>query len=165
MASYNIEKRRLASGDYCYKCIVREKSKGKIIHNESKTFSKRVLAGSWGKKQVNDIEQSRVTKTKQAVTLGTLMNMYYENHDLWNATGRTKQFVIKMLLGCDITSVLSNELRTSDLIEHCKNRRSAGAGPATIYHDIAYLRSVMKKRAQFGILKLTIKYLKTQCRC
>ena len=41
MASYNIEKRRLASGDYRYKCVVREKSKGKIIHNESKTFSKK----------------------------------------------------------------------------------------------------------------------------
>ncbi|OLF73769.1 hypothetical protein AWH60_12815 [Pseudoalteromonas haloplanktis] len=58
MASYNIEKRRLASGGYHYKCVVREKSKGKIIHNESKTFSKRVLADSWGKKQVNDIERN-----------------------------------------------------------------------------------------------------------
>ena len=130
MASYNIEKRRLASGDYRYKCVVREKSKGKIIHNESKTFSKRVLAESWGKKQVNDIEQSRVTETKQAVTLGTLMNMYFENHDLWNATGRTKQFVIKMLIDCDIASVLSNELRTSDLIEHCKNRRKRWCRPS-----------------------------------
>ena len=93
MASYNIEKRRLASGGYHYKCVVREKSKGKIIHNESKTFSKRVLADSWGKKQVNDIEQSRVTETKHAVTLGTLMNMYYENHDLWNATGCTSDLI------------------------------------------------------------------------
>ncbi len=145
MASYTVEKRRLASGEYRYKCVVREKSKGKIIHNESKTFSKRVLADSWGKKQVNAIEQSRVTETKEAVTLGTLLMMYYENHELWNATGRTKQFVIKMLIDCDIAKVESNELKTSDLIEHCKNRRSAGAGPATIYHDIAYLRSVMKK--------------------
>ena len=97
MASFNIKKRHLALGNYRYKCVVREKSKGKIIHNESKTFSKRVLAESWGKKQVNDIEQSRVAETKQAVTLGPLMNMYYENHDLWNATERTKSFVIKIV--------------------------------------------------------------------
>ncbi|WP_353651665.1 site-specific integrase [Pseudoalteromonas sp. NBT06-2] len=36
-------------------------------------------------------------------------------------------------------------MKCSDLIEHCNNRKSSGAGPATIYHDIAYLRSVMKK--------------------
>lgn len=65
--------------------------------------------------------------------------------DLWDNTGRTKRYVIKMLRDCDIANIESNQLRTSDLIEHCKNRRGAGAKPATIYHDIAYLRSVMKK--------------------
>jgi len=145
MASYNIEKRTLVSGDYRYKCIVREKSKGKIIHNQSKTFRKKVLAESWGKKQVNALEEASITEFKKVVTLGALLNMFFEDADLWNATGRTKRYVIKMLMDCDISLVLSNELKTSDLIEHCKNRRSAGAGPATIYHDIAYLRSVMKK--------------------
>lgn len=145
MASYNIEKRKLVSGDFRFKCVVREKSKGKIIHNESKTFSKRVLAESWGKKQVGIIEESRVTELKLTVTLGTLLNMYFENNELWHATGRTKQFVIKMLMGCDIANVMSDKLKTSDVIEHCKNRLAAGAGPATIYHDVAYLRSVMKK--------------------
>lgn len=145
MASYNIEKRKLVSGDLRYKCVVREKSKGKIIHNESKTFSKRVLADSWGKKQVNNLEEARVTDKKITVTLGKLLLMYFEDADLWAATGRTKQFVIKMLIDCDIANIGSNSLRTSDLITHCKNRRAAGAGPATIYHDIAYLRAVMKK--------------------
>lgn len=68
-----------------------------------------------------------------------------EEPDLWDKTGRTKQYVIKMLRDCDIANVESDKLRTSDLITHCKNRKAAGAGGATIYHDIAYLRSVMKK--------------------
>ncbi|CAH8228319.1 hypothetical protein VAEKB19_4450001 [Vibrio aestuarianus] len=41
--------------------------------------------------------------------------------------------------------VESDQLRTSDLINHCKNRKAAGTKPVTIYHDIAYLRSVIKK--------------------
>lgn len=49
-----------------------------------------------------------------------------------------------MLRDCPIASVLSNELKSSDLISHCKMLRAAGAGGATIYHDVAYLRSVMK---------------------
>ena len=71
--------------------------------------------------------------------------MYFENHELWNNTGRTKRYVIEMLIDCEISKIQSNKLRTSDLITHCMNRKEAGAGPATIYHDIAYLRSVMKK--------------------
>ncbi|MBE0369217.1 site-specific integrase [Pseudoalteromonas aurantia] len=145
MASFTIEKRKTSAGEPRYKCIVREKSKGKIIHNESKTFRKNQLAESWGKKRVGELEASRVTEIKNTVTLGTLLNMYFENHDLWERTGRTKQYVIKMLIDCDIAKVTSNELKVSDLIEHCTNRRDAGAGPATIYHDVAYLRSVMKE--------------------
>lgn len=39
----------------------------------------------------------------------------------------------------------SNKLKTSDLITHCKIRQLAGAKPSTVYHDISYLRGVMKK--------------------
>lgn len=145
MAGFTIEKRKLSSGEQRYKCVVREKSKGEIIHNESKTFSTKALAESWGKKRVHEIESERVTEKKHTVTLGTLLNMYFENHDLWNKTGRTKQYVIKMLMDCDIANIQSDQLKVSDLIEHCSNRRDAGAGPATIYHDVAYLRSVMKE--------------------
>lgn len=65
--------------------------------------------------------------------------------DLWDNTGRTKQFVIKMLRDCNIADIETNSLTSADLIAHCKDRKAAGAQPATIYHDIAYLRSVMKK--------------------
>ncbi|PHI36338.1 integrase [Pseudoalteromonas sp. GCY] len=144
MAGFRIEKRKLSSGELRYKCIVREKSQGKIIHNESKTFSTKALADTWGKKRVHELETERVTEKKRTVTLGTLLNMYFEDHDLWNRTGRTKQYVIKMLMDCDIAKIQSNALKVSDVIEHCRNRRDAGASPSTIYHDVAYLRSVMK---------------------
>lgn len=50
-----------------------------------------------------------------------------------------------MLRDCDIAKINSHELQISDLIEHCRNRKGTGTKPATIYHDMAYLRSVMKK--------------------
>ena len=64
---------------------------------------------------------------------------------LWDNTGRTKQYVIKMLRDCDIANVMSDQLKSSDIIEHCKNRKATGTKPATIYHDVAYSRFVMKK--------------------
>ncbi|MDO6426250.1 site-specific integrase [Thalassotalea sp. 1_MG-2023] len=144
MASFSIQKRKRSSGEYSYRCAIVVKKGGEIIHRETKTFRKKELARTFGVRRVNEIDLNGL-KINKSVTIGTLLNNYFENADLWNKTGRTKRYVIKMLMDSDISKILSNELRTSDLIEHCKNRRAAGAGPATIYHDIAYLRSVMKK--------------------
>jgi hypothetical protein len=40
-----------------------------------------------------------------------------------------------MVRDCPIANVLSNELKSSDLIAHCKMCRDAGA--STTYHDVA----------------------------
>lgn len=144
MASFTIEKRAKANGDFSYRCTVRVKESGEIIHRESKTFSKKEVARTWGKTRCEAIEHHGALNKHKVVSLGALLNLYFEDHDLWGKTGRTKRYVIKML-NCDISKVKSDSLKTSDLIEHCKIRRAAGAGPSTIYHDIAYLRSVMKK--------------------
>ena len=144
MASLYIEKRKKANNKFSYKAGIIVKSKGEIIHRESKTFSKKELAKTWGKYRLHDIETKGIGINK-AVSIGELLNMYFENHELWDNTGRTKRYVIQMLIDSEISKIQSNKLRTSDLIKHCTNRKKAGAGPATIYHDIAYLRSVMKK--------------------
>jgi hypothetical protein len=133
-----------ANGEFSYRCTVRVKKNGAIIHRESKTFTKKELAVQWGKIRLHAIEQDGVIKKDKVVPLGELLNMYFEDADLWAATGRTKRYVIKFLMDCEISKTMSNELKSSDLIEHCRLRRGSGAMPVTIYHDIAYLRSVMK---------------------
>jgi integrase len=144
MASITIEKRKKANGEFSYRCKVRVKKNNLIIHSENKTFSKKELASTWGKRRLNEIETQGI-KVNKVVSIAELLNMYFENHALWSNTGRTKRYVIEMLIDCDIGKIDSNILKTSDLIEHCENRKAAGASPATIYHDIAYLRSVMKE--------------------
>ncbi|MCL1123291.1 site-specific integrase [Shewanella surugensis] len=166
MASYSIEKRKKADGSFSYRCGIIVKKSGKIIHREQKTFSKKALAVTWGKNRCAYLEENDVLEINKVITINELLNLYFENHDLWNATGTTKRYVINMLMDCDISKIKTNALKTSDLIEHCKNRRDAGAGPATVYHDIAYLRSVMKKAlpvwnitANFAIFEAAIPVL------
>lgn len=144
MASFSIETRKLKNGESRYKATVIVKKNSQIIHRESKTFRKKEHARTYGKNRVLDIEAGGVLKNK-TVSLGELLDSYMITPELWNNTGRTKRYVIQLLRDCDIAKIDSNSLLTSDLIEHCKNRKAAGAKPATIYHDIAYLRSVMKK--------------------
>ena len=120
------------------------KSKGVIIHRESKTFKKKELARTWGINRTNELEEFGINKHKTC-SLGELLDKFIDDRNLWDNTGRTKQYVIKMLRDCDIASVMSDQLKTSDIIAHCKDRKASGTKPQTIYHDIAYLRSVMKR--------------------
>ena len=144
MASLSIEKRVLANGELRFKAVIIAKNKGVIIHRESKTFKKKELARTWGKKQTQALEEFGINRHKTC-SLGALLDNFMNDRHLWDNTGRTKQYVIKMLRDCDIANIMSDQLRTSDLITHCSNRLKAGAKPQTIYHDVAYLRSVMKK--------------------
>ncbi|WP_087019042.1 tyrosine-type recombinase/integrase [Thaumasiovibrio subtropicus] len=144
MASYSIQKRTLASGELRYKATITVKKFGKIVHRFAKTFRKKQLATAWAKNQVNEIEENGVN-SQRTTSIAELLDLFMSEAHLWDNTGRTKQYVIRMLRDCDIATVKSNELTTRDLITHCQNRKAAGAGPATIYHDVAYLRSVMKK--------------------
>ncbi|WP_028115899.1 tyrosine-type recombinase/integrase [Ferrimonas senticii] len=144
MASVSIQKRKLASGETRYKATITVKNLGQIIHRYAKTFSKKSLAQTWGKNQLDEIEAHGVN-ARRTTSIAELIDLFIAERDLWNNTGRTKRYVIQMLRDCDVAKIDTNKLTTAALIQHCKDRREAGAGPATIYHDIAYLRSVMKK--------------------
>jgi len=144
MASLTIETRTLANKELRFKATITVKSKGLIIHRESRTFKKKELAKTWGKNKTNEMEELGVVGYKTC-SLGKLLDYFMNDRLLWDNTGRTKQYVIRMLRDADIANVQSDKLKTSDLIKHCANRLETGAKPQTIYHDIAYLRSVMKK--------------------
>jgi hypothetical protein len=48
MASFTIEKRTKANGDFSYRCKIVVKQKNAIIHRESKTLRKKELARTYG---------------------------------------------------------------------------------------------------------------------
>lgn len=144
MASYSIETRKLQNGESRFKATVTAKKDQKIIYRKSKTFKKKDLARAWGKLRVQEIE-GEPFKKKNTASIAELIDLYISDPDLWSNTGRTKRYVLRLLRDCEIAKIQSDSLTTSHLIQHCRDRRGAGAGPSTIYHDIAYLRSVMKK--------------------
>ena len=73
MASFTIEKRNKANGETRYRCKVRLKVSGTIIHTESQTFSKKELASHWGKLRCEAIDNGTLNFAK-TVPLGALLN-------------------------------------------------------------------------------------------
>lgn len=155
MASFSIQTRTLASKEIRYKATVTVKIKGVIIHREAKTFKNKDLARTRGRNQVATLEEFGVNNHKTC-SLGELIDKFMHDRELWDNTGRTKQYVIQMLRDCDIADVMSDQLKSSDIIEHCKNRKATGTKPVTIYHDVAYLRSVMKKELPVFDIKANV---------
>lgn len=143
MASYSIEKRVLASGEARYKTTVTVKHRSKIAKRYSKTFKKKSLATAWGKNEVRELEEG--DDKQQPVTIAHLLDLYMADPNLWDNTGRAKKCVLRLVRDCDIAKIYTNELTTSDLIEHCRNRCSTGTKPSTVYSDVYFLRSVLKK--------------------
>ena len=76
MASFTIEKRAKANGDFSYRCTIRVKESGEIIHRESKTFSKKEVARTWGKTRCDAIENDSVLQKNKAILIGELLTVF-----------------------------------------------------------------------------------------
>ncbi len=145
MAYYNIVKRPRADGTVRYRCTAGVKESGKHLHRETRTFGKLAQAKTWGAKRVTELEENGVPNSNDIgkMTVGDLLKRYINDPNLGGKAGRTKRYVPDMLLDCDIADVLLTDLSTSHVIEHCRQRNGAGAGPSTVNHDVSYLSSVL----------------------
>lgn len=134
MAYYSIEKRQRADGTLRYRCTVGVKEGGKYIYRENRTFSKQAHAKTWGTGGVAELETNGVPTGNDLnkMAVGDLLKSYINDPNLGCKAGRTKRYVLDMLLDCDISEIPLTDLSTSHVIEHCRQRNGAGAGPSTV---------------------------------
>jgi integrase len=155
MASVMIEKRTGKSGNISYRAKVRVTKKGKILDTKNKTFKTEKLAKQWADKTKSILEQKyeeisegvyRKDLEYSEITVGELIEMYIEHPRLSEKIGRTKGFVLRALLNYDIANITASKLRADDLIQHCEFRLNDETKPTpqTVYHDITYLKSVIR---------------------
>ncbi|KYP87818.1 integrase [bacteria symbiont BFo2 of Frankliniella occidentalis] len=145
MAYYSIEKRQRADGTLRYRCTVGVKEGGKYVYRENRTFSKQAHAKTWGTSRVTELEINGVPVANDSnkITVGGLLKRYINDPNLGGKAGRTKRYVLNMLLDCDIAEINLTEFSVNHIIDHCRHRSSAGAGPSTVNHDVSYLSSVL----------------------
>ncbi|MGL5372606.1 MAG: tyrosine-type recombinase/integrase [Plesiomonas shigelloides] len=143
MAYFNIVKRPRADGTPRWRCTVGVKEGGKHLYRESKTFGKEALAKSWGKRKVLELENSGVPDQHQVskITFGELITIYM--NDPTTKGGRTKEYTLRMLIDCEVAAITLTEITVQHIIEHCRNRVSAGAGPVTVGMDVTYMAGVL----------------------
>lgn len=150
MAYYNIEKRLKSDGTPRYRCNVIIKEKGVITYRESKTFPKHAHAKTWGTQKVMELDLYGIPSSNavDGLTVRDLLHKYLNDPNAGGKAGRTKRYVLELLMDSDISAIKLSELTENDVIEHCRLRNNAGAGPATVSHDVSYLGSVLDRDNQ-----------------
>ena len=137
-------KKRTRDSGVRYTEEIRIKSKGEIIHRESKTFSKRADAVAWSTRRETELKSpGGLERTKhRKLTVGDLIQRYLD--DYGDEFGRSKYANLVHLKKHAISDHVATELTAADIVDHIRIRRKSGAAPPTCLNDVIALRAVYK---------------------
>lgn len=142
-----IQKRISKSGTITYQAKIRRKSKGKIIHEESKTFNKKSNANLWIRKREAKLDDPQeLNKIRHAgITVGQVLKVYQEDFSVLRQAGRSKNAELKRLQDTYIAELDAIELTSADIITHLMSRLEVdGVKPQTANNDVVWLRVAFK---------------------
>lgn len=122
-----------------YQAIVRIKRNGSIVHQESKTFATERLAEDWGKRVEARVKSVGVSHRKaEGMTLATLLRNYLESLSSHKDIRRSRASEIEQLASDKtLGTVRLTDLTPSIFSTFASRRRSEGAGPSTVKHNLA----------------------------
>ena len=147
-----IKTRYTKTGDPRFTAYIRRKRKGVVIHEESQTFPTRPQAVLWAKRrEVELAEPDALTVARMGErSIGALIRRYIEEfeqiegEDGVKKWGRTKSADLRKLLNYGISNHDALTLTSSRLVEHIKERRAEGVGPATALNDLVWMGVVLR---------------------
>ncbi len=145
-----ITARRRKDGSTGYTAQIRLKRDGEIVHNESETFDRRAPATEWLRRREAELDQQRSRGEPiggKRMTVGEMVAWYVSRERPDQPWGRTKRADLARVKAGSLADQLVHKLTRQDFIAYTKQRRKAGAGPATASNDLIWLRQVFKSAA------------------
>ena len=142
--------RRLKDGSKSYRATIRIMRGNTVLYRETCSFGAKSLAVQWTREREAELKRhgtgdkaAAALPASAEVSVAALIDRYVEEFRDIQEWGRSKQSnleLLKKLIGhWDATA-----LTTDQLIEHIRQRRLAGTGPATVNNDLIWLRTVLK---------------------
>jgi integrase len=121
-------------------------SRGGKTHTESRTFDRRALAVAWAKRRESELaDPDELARAgHRGLTVGALIERYLSDREAVEPLGRSKLAHLTMMRKLPLTELSALTLQPSDIIEHVRQRRLAGAAGSTVANDVVWLRVVMR---------------------
>lgn len=140
-----ISKYRKKNGELSYQATVRVKQGGKVIFSATRSFPKESLARDWARR--TEVEAASPDFISQhalgKLTIAELLTRYRHELTETGALGRSKSYVLDLLLRSSLAELRVAALSAGEVVAHCQARRAGGTGPATVFQDVSALRTVL----------------------
>jgi integrase len=115
---------------------------------------------------VLEIVRSAVHSKEARLTVRELCSKYIEETP---SIGRTHRGILERIAKCPIGAKVASQLQPEDILEHVNHRRKEAesrrkggrAGPATLTHDITFLRGVLKTAGEKWHMDVTTEAVDT----
>lgn len=135
-----------------WQAIVRIKKHGTIVHQETRTFPREALAKSWAAEVEQRIKTIGVpARQTQTTTLGQLIENYTAHLSGVKPLGRSREHELGFL-SQKLRSVKLSELTSETFVSFAMSRSREGAGPATVQHNLATIRTILNAaKAMFSL--------------
>lgn len=147
--------RKRGDGTTAYTAQIRLKRNGVVYHSEARTFLKKTTARDWAREREEQLKRDPSTAFRAVhagKTVGQLIAAYLTERERIEPLGRSKGQHLRFLLGWAIASRAALALTPLQVIEHVRERRMSGAGPATVNSDLIWLRVVFRyARTALGV--------------
>lgn len=135
-----------------WQSMVRIKKAGTIVHQESRTFETEKLALDWGKRLEARIRRDGVpTRQLDEQTLGGLLVRHGEVLAGIKPLRRQMEHELAQL-SKEFISVRLSSITSATFTKFALKRAKEGAGPATVKHNLATIRSILNAaKPMFGL--------------
>jgi integrase len=134
-----------------FQSIVRVKQHGVLVHQEAKTFATEKLARDWGKRLEDKLKKDGVpARLRAQITLGELITKYADARDEVKPLRRAMRHELDQLSG-ELGTLKLESLSPETFTSFARRRRQEGAGPTTVLHNLASIRSILNAaKPMFG---------------
>lgn len=135
-----------------FQSIVRVKKGGVLIHQESRMFSSYALAHDWGTRVEAAVRRDGAPARKTAsMTMESLIDKYRAARAEVKPLRRAMEHELNQLIS-HVGAWRLDTLSPERFTKFARDRRAAGAGPATVMHNLATLRAILgAAKPMFGV--------------
>lgn len=143
MATIVSRKRKDGTPSYTARIRIRRKD---VHYHESETFSRLTPAKDWARRREVELEDPTALSEagRAPLLLASLIDWYRKTFEQTSGWRRTKSKHLAFLEKQPIAQTHAGELTTQALVEHVRQRREGGAGPATVAGDLTWIGVVLR---------------------
>lgn len=137
-------------GSVGYTAVVRIKKSGKIIHQESKTFSIRAEAQRWARRREVELKNpaALIRAQQGSLSVGALIRWYIDEFEQASQWQRSKGQQLRTLEKQSFAQADATALTCQSIVDFIRMRRRAGVAPSTVGNDASRGAARCKERSR-----------------